>query len=42
MGHLGTWFSDGIQLMVGLGDLADLFQPRWFYDSIVIRVITIT
>jgi len=32
----GTWFSGGlgsVRFTVGLNDLKDLFQPKWFYDS---------
>jgi len=37
---LGTWFSGGlgsVRLMVGLSDLKVLFQPKWFYDSMIYR-----
>jgi len=40
-GHLGTWFIgglDSVRFMVGLDDLKDLFQRRWFYDSRPIEV----
>lgn len=44
MGHLVTWFSGqlgAVRLMVGLNDLEDLVQPKWFYDlpSIILAVI---
>lgn len=28
----GTWFSDGLRRMVGLGNFVDLLQHRQFYD----------
>lgn len=34
MGHWAVWFGDGswqVRLMVGLGDLDDIFHPRWLY-----------
>lgn len=44
MGHLVTWFSGqlgAVRLMVGLNDLEDLVQPKWFYDlpAIILAVI---
>jgi len=35
--YLGPWFSEhgGDGLTVGLGDLSGLFQPQWFYDSMI-------
>jgi len=39
MWHLGTWLSGGlgsVRLMIGINDLKDIFQPKWFYDSMVL------
>ena len=36
---LGTWFSGGlgsIRLTLGLDDLKGPFQPKWFYDSMIL------
>ena len=36
---LGTWFSGGLgsaRLTVGLDDLKGLFQPKLFYDSMIL------
>ena len=33
--HLGTCENGGCGLTVGLGDLGGLFQPSWFYDSMI-------
>jgi len=37
MWHFRTWFSrhGGVGWMVGLDGLRGLFQPEWFYDSIL-------
>lgn len=40
MWHLGTWFSGGfgsVTLVVGLGDLKGLFQPKCLYDLFGVR-----
>lgn len=37
MGHLGTSEYGGPGLMVGLGDLRGLLQPKQFYDSMIVR-----
>jgi len=37
---VGTWFSGGLgstRLMVGLGDLKDLLQSKYFYDSMTFQ-----
>lgn len=33
----GTWW---VRLMVELNDLEGLCQPRWFYDSVVLLILT--
>ena len=41
MWHLGMWFSGGlgsVRVMVGLNDIKGLFQPKLFYDSIILKV----
>jgi len=40
MWHLGTWFSDGfgsVRLLTRVKDLRDLFQPKPFYDPMILR-----
>jgi len=40
MWRLGTWFSGGlgsVRLTVGL-DLKGLFQPKLFYDSLILKL----
>lgn len=36
MGCLRTWFSGGAGLTVGLDNFKVLFQPKCFYDSMIL------
>ena len=39
MGRLGTWFSGGlgsVRFTLGLNDLKGLFQPKRFYNPMII------
>lgn len=44
MWHLVTWFSSGLGapgLAAGFGDFKGHFQPKQFYNSYVVVIITI-